>query len=161
MTQIEAGPADAGLGRLDPKELRAWRAFLTAHALVSRRLEAELIERSGLPLAEYDVLVQLANADGRRLRMHELADRVLLSRGGLTRLVDRLVAEGLVERQRCGADARGAFAVLTACGDDKLREAGPCHLAAVKRFFIGHFSPEEQDRLTELLERTTAAQPAG
>ncbi|MDP9496424.1 MAG: MarR family transcriptional regulator, partial [Actinomycetota bacterium] len=93
--------------------MAAWRTFLRAHAVLVRRLEAELVAEHDLPLASYDVLVQLSEAPQQRLRMTELADRVLLSRSGLTRLVDRLVRDGLVERQACSEDARGMLAVLT------------------------------------------------
>ena len=138
---------------LDPVEVRAWRAFLTRHALVARRLESDLIARSDLPLAEFDVLFQLAMAEGRRLRMNELADRVLLSRAGITRLVDRLTADGLVGRVRCASDARGYFAVLTARGLARLLDATPGHMAAVRRFFLEAFTPPELETLAELLER--------
>jgi DNA-binding MarR family transcriptional regulator len=138
---------------LDPAELRAWRAFLSRHARVARRLEADLIARSDLPLAEFDVLFQLALADGRRLRMNELADRVLLSRAGITRLVDRLTADGLVSRLKCASDARGYFAVLTAGGLERLADATPGHLAAVRRFFLASFTAPELETLAELLER--------
>ena len=139
---------------LDPVELRAWRAFLTRHARVARRLESDLIARSDLPLAEYDVLFQLARAEGRRLRMNELADRVLLSRAGITRLVDRLTADGLVSRLKCASDARGYFAVLTSGGMERLVDAIPGHLAAVRRFFLESFSGSELETLAELLERS-------
>jgi DNA-binding MarR family transcriptional regulator len=152
-----AGPAgvpEAVLtSELDPVELRAWRAFLTRHARVARRLEADLVARSGLPLAEYDVLFQLARADGHRLRMNELADRVLLSRAGITRLVDRLTEDGLVGRVRCASDARGYFAVLTPGGLARLLEATPGHMGAVRRFFLASFTEPELETLAELLER--------
>jgi DNA-binding MarR family transcriptional regulator len=138
---------------LDPAELRAWRAFLARHARVARRLEADLIARSNLPLAEYDVLFHLALAEGRRLRMSELADRVLLSRAGITRLVDRLTADGLVSRVKCASDARGYFAVLTAGGLALLEVATPGHMAAVRRFFLESFTAPELETLAELLER--------
>jgi DNA-binding MarR family transcriptional regulator len=139
---------------LDPAELRAWRAFLTRHARVARRLETDLIARSDLPLAEYDVLLQLALAEGQRLRMNELADRVLLSRAGITRLVDRLTADGLVSRMKCASDARGYFAVLTAGGLARLETARPGHMAAVRRFFLDSFTAPELETLAELLERS-------
>ena len=110
--------------------------------------------RSDLPLAEYDVLVQLALADGRRLRMNELADRVLLSRAGITRLVDRLTADALVSRVKCASDARGYFAVLTAGGLARLEAATPGHLAAVRRYFLESFTESELETLAELLERS-------
>jgi DNA-binding MarR family transcriptional regulator len=139
---------------LDPLELRTWRAFLSRHARVTRRLEADLIARNALPLAEFDVLFQLALADGWRLRMNELADRVLLSRAGITRLVDRLTADGLVSRVKCASDARGYFAVLTASGLGRLEAATPEHLAAVRRYFLKSFTAPELETLAELLERS-------
>jgi Transcriptional regulators len=165
--QVEAEsrgrPEDAGLAGvpeaaltslLDPAELRAWRAFLIRHARVARRLEGDLIARSNLPLAEYDVLFQLALAEGRRLRMNELADRVLLSRAGITRLVDRLAADGLVSRAKCASDARGYFAVLTAGGLARLEAARPGHIAAVRRFFLDSYTAPELETLAEFLERS-------
>ncbi len=142
-----------GVLALDPLSLRAWHAFLRAHVLVTRKLEADLLAAGDPPLAEYDVLVQLAVAPGRALRMHELADRIVLSRAGITRLVDRLVAEGLVERQKCGVDARGSYAVLTQRGLERVRAAAPRHLTSVKRHFLSSFDDAELERLAELLGR--------
>ena len=158
MARADHGPAhlpaiDPG-PELDPLEHRAWRAYLHKHALVTRLLEADLVARSGLPLAEFDVLFQLALSDGQRLRMNELADRVLLSRAGITRLVDRLVADGLVVRMKCATDARGAFAALTDQGRTRLEGARPAHLAAVKRYFIGAFSRAELETLAGFMERS-------
>ena len=136
---------------LSSRELAAWQLFLHSHAFVMRRLEAELVAEHGLPLASYDVLVQLANAPDRRLRMTDLADRVLLSRSGLTRLVDRLVREGLVERAACPSDARGTFSVLTEAGLDRLRAAAPTHLRGVHEHVTRHLSDDELDTLTALL----------
>src|SRR6266536_1565517 len=106
----------ATLPRLTARELAVWRMFLRAHASIAGQLERDLVAEHGLPLAWYDVLLQLAEAAGQQLRMTDLADQVLLSRSGLTRLVDRLVAEGLVERAACPEDARGTFCVLTPAG---------------------------------------------
>ena len=157
MARADAAPAplpaiDPG-PELDPLEHRAWRAYLHKHALVTRLLEADLTARSDLPLAEFDVLFQLALSEGQRLRMNELADRVLLSRAGITRLVDRLVADGLVVRLKCASDARGAYAALTDQGRTRLERARPAHLAAVKRYFIGTFSRAELETLAGLMER--------
>jgi DNA-binding MarR family transcriptional regulator len=138
---------------LDPLERRAWRAFLSKHAHIARHLEADLVARSDLPLAEFDVLFQLGLSEDRRLRMNELAERVLLSRAGITRLVDRLVADGLVTRLRCASDARGFFAVLTERGQKRLDEATPGHLAAVKHYFLASFSRSELETLADLMER--------
>lgn len=136
---------------LTTTELTAWRMFLRAHATVVRQLEAELVAEHDLPLASYDVLVQLSEAPARRLRMTELADRVLLSRSGLTRLADRLEREGLVERQACPSDARGTLAVLTDAGLERLRAAWPTHLRGVAEHVTGRLSTDEVVRLTELL----------
>jgi DNA-binding MarR family transcriptional regulator len=143
---------------LDPMERRAWRTFLQTHARVTRRLEADLIARNDLPLAEFDVLFQLASADGSRLRMAELADRVLLSRAGITRLVDRLVADGLVGRVRCESDARGFYAVLTDHGKARLDDATPGHLESIRRTFLEHFDRSELELLAGLLERASAVE---
>ncbi|HJQ42465.1 MAG TPA: MarR family winged helix-turn-helix transcriptional regulator [Jatrophihabitantaceae bacterium] len=134
-----------------------WRTFLRSHAGVLRELERELSAEAGLPLTWYDVLLQLAEAPQRRLRMAELADRVLLSRSGLTRLVDRLQAEGLVAREPSPDDARGTYTVLTADGLARLRAAAPVHLAGVQRHWLGHFSDDELATLRELLGRIEAA----
>lgn len=138
-------------------ELRAWRSFLGAHARVLRYLEAELLAEQRLSLVSYDVLVQLAEAPGRSLRMAELADRVLLSRSGVTRLVDRLEHAGLVTRQRVTGDGRGVIAELTPAGLDRLRIAAGTHLAGVARHFVARFKPEELAYLGELCDRL--AQP--
>src|SRR5688500_4373375 len=148
-------PMTTTLSPLDPR-LSAWRAFLLAHARVMRALERELQDEQDLALTDYDVLVQLAAADERRLRMSELADRLLLSRSGATRLVDRLVADGLVERVMCESDRRGQWASLTDAGHQRLREASPTHLSGVARHFLDRFSPEELPKLEGMLERVIA-----
>jgi DNA-binding MarR family transcriptional regulator len=133
--QAPAGGPSLAAAATDPS-LAAWRSFLQAHARLFRRLDEELRATHGLSLAEYDALVQLAGAPGRRLRMSALADRVLLSRSGITRLVDRLVADGMVERGACSTDARGAEAALTPAGLDRLRAAAATHLDGVHRYFL-------------------------
>jgi DNA-binding MarR family transcriptional regulator len=138
---------------LDELEHRAWRAFLHKHARLATLLETDLIARNRLPLAEFDVLFQLDLADNHRLRMNELADRVLLSRAGVTRLVDRLVADGLVGRLKCASDGRGAYAVLTEAGHKRLDEARPAHLTAVKRNFLEGMTRSELETLAVLMER--------
>jgi DNA-binding MarR family transcriptional regulator len=129
-----------------------WRSFLRAHATVLRELERELAE-TGLPLGWYDVLLQLVEAPDHRLRMADLADRVLLSRSGLTRLVDRLQAEGFVRREPAPGDARGTYTVLTAPGVEALRKAAPVHLAGVRDHWLSHYSDAELRVLGGLLER--------
>jgi DNA-binding MarR family transcriptional regulator len=140
-------------GDLSPQQMLAWRRFLLAHARVTRRLENDLVEERRLPLASYDVLVQLVEAPERRLRMSELADRVLLSRSGLTRLVDRLEREGLVRREACEDDARGLFTVLTDDGLHRLRGATPVHLRGVSDYAVGRLDEDEAAVLAELLGR--------
>src|SRR5918997_6629078 len=117
---------------LSPAELGAWRGMLRAHTALVRALDAELEAAHDLPLSHYDVLIYLRAAPGRRLRMAELANSVLLSRSGVTRLVDRLEREGLIERDACTDDGRGLFAVLTDKGDELLSRARPTHLAGVR-----------------------------
>jgi len=150
----------ANRDRVNASAMRAWRQFLRAHAYATRRLEADLEQRHMLPLASYDVLVQLNEADGGALRMSELADAVLLSRSGLTRLVDRLVRDGYVERRSCPSDARGTLAVLTERGRARLREASGTHLRGVATHVTNLFTDEELDTLVELLSRIGGADPA-
>jgi DNA-binding MarR family transcriptional regulator len=135
------------------QELATWRAFLRTHALLMRRLETDLHSCHELPLPWYDVLVQLAEAPERRLRMTELANRVLLSRSGLTRLVDRLEQEGLVARAACPGDARAIHAVLTEAGLDRLRQASPTHLRNVDEHFTSRLTPDELDQLGALMAK--------
>jgi DNA-binding MarR family transcriptional regulator len=130
----------------DPR-LETWRTFLHAHAKLTRRLDDELRAAHGLSLAEYDALLQLAQAPGRRLRMSVLADRVLLSRSGITRLVDRLVADGMVERTTCTTDARGAEAALTRTGIDRLRVASTTHLDGVRRYFLDSIDANDRQAI--------------
>jgi DNA-binding MarR family transcriptional regulator len=137
-------PGLAPLTASDPR-LDTWREFLHVHARLMRRMDEELQANHGLSVAEYDALLQLAAAPDRRLRMSALADRVLLSRSGITRLVDRLVASGMVERSSCSTDARGAEAVLTAGGLDRLRAASRTHLDGVDTWFLGVI--DEADRI--------------
>jgi DNA-binding MarR family transcriptional regulator len=132
---------------LTDRELAAWRGMLATHARVVAALDADLRAAHDLPLAHYEVLMQLADAPDRRLRMSELAERLLLSRSGLTRLVDRLEADGLVARVPCPDDARGAFAEITSAGVRRLKPARRTHLAGVRRRFTEHLDREQMDAL--------------
>jgi DNA-binding MarR family transcriptional regulator len=142
-----------GLGRLTEEQVTAWRGFLQAHAVLTRKLEADLLAEHQLPLASYDVLVQLVEAPDRRLRMTELAQRVLISRSGLTRLVDRLEREGLVRREACDDDARGLFAVLTEAGFQRLRRASPTHLRGVATYAINRLDDAQVAALSDICAR--------
>lgn len=134
-------------------EMAAWRSFLEAHRRVVDVLEAELREHEDLPLSWYDVLVQLSESPTRCLRMQELADAVLLSKSGLTRLVDRMQSDGLVERRPCAADGRGIEAVLTDAGLERLRGAAPSHVAGVRAHFADLLRPGEAAVLAQALSR--------
>jgi DNA-binding MarR family transcriptional regulator len=137
------------------EQLAAWRAFLRAHASITRALEAELLAEQDLPLASYDVLVQLAEAPDRRLRMTELADAVLLSRSGVTRLVDRLEKGGLVARCPVESDGRGVAARLTDAGLDRLRTASRTHLRGVAHHFVNRLDDADL-RVLERISRHLA-----
>jgi DNA-binding MarR family transcriptional regulator len=138
---------------LDRNELAAWRGMLRVHADMTRVLDAELTRRHGLPLTSYEVLLFLADSPDGRMRMSELADSVLLSRSGLTRLVDRLERDGLLEREQCEEDARGYFAAITDRGRAVFNEARRTHLAGVRERFLSRFSHEDLRTLGELWEK--------
>lgn len=144
---------------LNAAEMRAWVAFLDAQAVVLRQLEAELIEKEDMTLAEFDVLIQLAVAPDRRLRMTELSERVRLSRSGLTRLVDRMARASLVKRARCGSDRRGTFATLTAAGASRLRRARPVHVGGIREHFGKRLSAAQLSAVAEALEPLGRRQP--
>jgi DNA-binding MarR family transcriptional regulator len=135
------------------EQLASWRAFLKAHATITRALEAELVAQQRLSLASYDVLVQLAEAPGHRLRMTELADAVLLSRSGVTRLVDRLERAGLVRRSPVAGDGRGVAAELTEGGLGRLRVASRTHLAGVLVHFADRLDADDLAALETISRR--------
>lgn len=138
-------------------QIAAWRAFLTAHAHVTERLEYELLAERSMPLAWYDALVQLSEAPEHRLRMHDLARAVLLSRAGLTRLIDRMVASGLVERVACPEDRRGTYVAMTQTGQRSLRAAAPIHLGGINEHFAGRLSAAETEQLRQMMDRLVSA----
>jgi DNA-binding MarR family transcriptional regulator len=144
--------SDAG-EMLSEEELRAWRGLLRAHATLAKRLDAALEGAHGLPMTSYEVLHHLDDADAGRMRMCDLAERVQLSRSGLTRLVDRLEREELIERCSCEHDARGAYACLTDSGRGRLRAARVTHLAVVREHFLSLFTEQELGSLAELWDR--------
>ena len=134
--------------------LEAWESFLRAHATLMRRLEVDLAEATGLALADFDVLAQLARAGG-ELRMTELADRALISRSGMTRRVARLVEEGLVQRASSDADARGVVVALTDAGVARLTETAPVHLRGVSEKFVAQLDEQELAVLKNALDKVT------
>jgi DNA-binding MarR family transcriptional regulator len=147
--------------RLDGAALDAWRGYLTSHASILRVLDAELVAQHGLTTRDYEVLLFLAQAEGRHLPMSALAERTMLTRSGITRLVDGLVGTGLIERHACLNDARVSYAQLTDVGYETLRRASRSHVAGVRRLFVERFSDEELETLAELLRRLPGAQPEG
>jgi DNA-binding MarR family transcriptional regulator len=138
---------------LDALELDAWRGFLRTHAALSRELDAELSHAHDLPLGSYEVLLFLADTPGGKMRMAELADSVLLSRSGLTRMVDRMERQGLVRREPCPGDARGLNAVITDAGRERFAAARRTHLEGVRRRFLDRLSDGEKRDLASLWAR--------
>lgn len=135
---------------LSEDEQVTWRLLLHANALLLERLDAELQEGHGLSLPDYEVLAHLSAAPERRLRMRELADRATLSKSRLTHAVDRLERRRFVCRERCEADRRGLFAVLTPTGMDALRAAAPDHVAGVRRHLFDCVSPRDRAALARV-----------
>src|SRR6266481_5655895 len=143
--------------QLSKQHLAAWRAFLKAHALLVERIDHDLVAARQLPLSWYDVLIELYEAPERRLRMHEVAERVVLSRSGLTRLVDRLEADGLLTRDRSGTDRRGAYAVITEQGIAAMRQAWPVYARGIIKYFAQWLTREEAQLLGSALGRILQA----
>jgi len=147
--------------RLEGVALDAWRSYLQSHAAILRELDAELIAEHGMTTRDYEVLLYLAQADDQRLPMSALAERTMLTRSGITRLVDGLVNAGLLERESCANDARVSYACLTSAGYEKLRKAGFTHVAGIERLFLAHFSRDEVEQLATLLTRLPGARLEG
>jgi DNA-binding MarR family transcriptional regulator len=138
---------------LSRDELAAWRGLLRLHARLTKELDAELVREHGLPLSSYEVLLFLADSPVGAMRMSELADEVLLSRSGLTRLVDRLARDGLLRRERCEGDARGWYAVITDEGRELFQRARKTHLDGVRERFLSHFTPDELRTMARLWDK--------
>jgi DNA-binding MarR family transcriptional regulator len=142
--------ADAPLA---PAELAAWRGMLAVQARVTRVLDAEMQAAHDLSVSAYEVLMFLADAPGGRMRMSEIADGVLLTRSGCTRLVDRLTRRGYVVRALADSDGRGLYAEITPEGLAVVRDARRTHLAGVRREFLDRLTDEDQRRLAEIWAR--------
>src|SRR3954470_1547381 len=130
--------------------LQAWVSFLRAHAAITRRLNADLLNAHGLTLNDYEVLLHLSRAEEQAMRRVDLAESVLLTASGITRLLDGLERAGYVEKKACKSDARVSYAKLTDAGADKLAAAAKTHLAGVDELFTGRFSAAERETLAEL-----------
>ncbi|MEX0592991.1 MAG: MarR family transcriptional regulator [Nitriliruptoraceae bacterium] len=156
-------PSDVSTAQRDAQptmsadHLSAWRCFLEAHRRVIDQLSRQLRDEEGLALTWYDVLVQLSEAEGHELRMQELAAAILLSRSGLTRLIDKMESAGLVERDVCETDGRGTLARMTPSGMARLQQAAPAHIAGVIEQFARHLDDDEVVVVERALRRIANA----
>jgi DNA-binding MarR family transcriptional regulator len=146
---------------LEGASLEAWRSYLQSQRSILRELDADLVAAHGLTARDYEVLLYLAQAPECKLPMSALAESTMLTRSGVTRLIDGLVTGGLIERASCPSDARVSYARLTDDGLSKLREAGRTHIAGIRRLFLEHFSDEEIEQLAKLLGRLPGAPSGG
>lgn len=147
--------------RLEGSALDAWRSYLQSHAGIVRELDADLIAQHGLTVRDYEVLLYLAQAEGHSMPMSALSERTMLTRSGITRLVDGLVSQRFIERVPCVNDARVSYARLTNTGYTKLRDAGCTHVRGIERLFLEHFTAAELEQLASLLSRLPGAMPGG
>jgi DNA-binding MarR family transcriptional regulator len=145
--------------KLSLEERAAWSGFIRAHATIVKELDAELQAAHGLPLSSFDVLVQLSLAPEGRMQMSELAEAVHISRSGLTRLVDRLERQGLIERHRGERDPRQVFACITEPGLESLAETTPTHVAGVCRKFLERLSPNQVEQLAVVWNQLLGSVP--
>jgi DNA-binding MarR family transcriptional regulator len=136
-----------------PRQLESWVAFLRAHAAITRELSADLQREHDLTLNDYEVLLRLSRAEGGRMRRVDLAQTVLLTASGITRLLEGLERAGYVCKETCASDARVSYAKLTEAGLEKLRVAGVTHLRGVHALFLSRYSGSELTTLAELLCR--------
>lgn len=137
----------------DKKHIDAWRLFITSHALLIDKIDGELASAGAIPLHWYDVLIELYEAPERRLRMHELAQNVVLSRSGLTRLVDRLEKEEFLRREIDANDRRGFYVILTDRGLEAMRAAWKTYEAGIARYFAAYLNDDEAALFSRVLGR--------
>jgi DNA-binding MarR family transcriptional regulator len=141
---------------LSHHELIAWRGMLQAHARVTQALDAQMRAEHGMSVSTYEVLMFLGDAEDHRLRLSDIADQVLLSRSGLTRLIDKLAAQGFVERCAVDGDGRGFYAELTAAGEAKLEAARATHLDGVRAYYLERLTATDQIALGDIWTRFLA-----
>jgi DNA-binding MarR family transcriptional regulator len=142
---------------LTQNELRTWLAFLRAHATVTAKLAHAMLQEHRMPITWYDVLVHLYHAPDRRLRMQDLAEAVILSNSGLTRLLDRMLVAGLIDRTACPEDRRVIYATLTEAGTAQIEEILPHHQARIKEYFAAHLTDAEMETIQAALQRVLQA----
>jgi DNA-binding MarR family transcriptional regulator len=140
--------------------IEAFVRLVRGHSAVTRALNAQLVADHGLTINDYEALLHLARAEDRRMRRVDLAERLILTASGVTRLLDGLEEAGYVDRAACASDRRVTYAVLTGAGVAKLREASKTHVADIREIFETRFNPEELDQLVALLERLPHAADA-
>jgi DNA-binding MarR family transcriptional regulator len=157
----EAATSAGGASRPEDPAVDAWRGLLVAHSRLVPAVEADLRAAGQITLSWYDVLLELNAAPGRRLRMSELGQRVVLSRTRVSRIMDELAAAGLAERQPDQADGRSSFAVLTPAGREALRLAWPVYREAIRRHLAAGLTPEQCRELATLLDQVIKAADAG
>ena len=150
MTEVETQFVHVNL--MSREERTLWRRFVETHAAIARRLDDDLRAQSGLTLSSFEVLYELVRAPGNRLRMAELADRLLFTRSGVTRIIDRLVRDGYVERNDCLHDGRGVYAILTEKGFETFETAAVPHIDGIRRLFIDRLDGWD-DVLRRLLDQ--------
>jgi DNA-binding MarR family transcriptional regulator len=161
----EAADGASGTGRapssgadtLDRTALTAWRSYIQSHASILRELDAELVAAHGITTRDAEVLLYLDQATEGQLPMSAIAELTMLTRSGITRLIDGLVASGLIERMCCPHDGRVSYARLTSAGEQTLREASTSRTASINRLFLAHYSIEEIRQLAWLLRRLPGA----
>lgn len=147
--------------QLEEDQLAAWRAFVNAHAAVIKRIEADLSDQRREPLTTYDVLVALYQSPDKKLRMSDLANKVVLTRSGLTRVIERLEREGLVERERTEEDRRGAFAVLTREGKREFLRTWPVYAEGIYNYFVSVLDEEERKAVEKAMTKISEALKKG
>ena len=133
--------------------LEAWVSFLRAHSAITRQLNADLLAEHGLTLNDYEVLLILDHSETGMMRRVDLAEQVVLTASGITRLLDGLERAGLVEKVSSSSDARVSYAKLTRGGREKLRAAAATHLSGIDDLFTSRFESSELESLAELLGR--------
>ena len=138
-------------------QLDSWIAFLRSHSAITRELSAQLQREHGLTLNDYEVLLHLSHAEGGMMRRVDLAQNVLLTASGITRLLEGLERAGYVCKETCQSDARVSYAKLTETGEQKLREAAVTHHRGIEEQFLGRYSDSELATLAELLSRLPVA----
>ncbi|HEY5188075.1 MAG TPA: MarR family transcriptional regulator [Solirubrobacteraceae bacterium] len=152
MSTLTPGTASCA-GPFSDQEMDAWRGLLVAYAQITQALDAQMHAEHGLSVSAYEVLMFLGDCPEHRMRMAEIAQRVLLSRSGLTRLVDRLVELGYVTRCAAESDGRGFYAQLTELGTEKLEAARQTHRDGVRRFFLDHLNVTDQIAMGDIWKR--------